>query len=264
VRGQGFAYLRRHDVDVQVGLLARPATRLNQAFFTRVLERRPFVTLKAALSVDGFLAGDTRARTILTSAPANRHAHAFRAEVDAIAVGVGTVLADDPWLTARGVFRAQPLIRVVFDRDLRTPPEARVLSTRDAGPVIIVARDDAGGAARARVAPRPDFEAARRRLERAGAMVVTTPGGTVREGLVRVASEWDVGSVLLEGGAALHAAAWDEGVVDFVRLYVTPHVLGGGVRFLADRCLWSGAFCDGRTEPIGPDVVIEGYVHGPR
>jgi diaminohydroxyphosphoribosylaminopyrimidine deaminase/5-amino-6-(5-phosphoribosylamino)uracil reductase len=254
VRGRGFAYLREHGVQVEVGLHADRATLLNQPFFTRVREHRPFVTMKAALSLDGYLTAAAGRPTALTSSPANRHAHLFRAEVDAIAVGVGTILADDPLLTARGAFRANPLVRVIFDRRLRTSPEARVLSTADAGPVIIVS-----------TAAELDSGDARRRLERHGVHLLATRDGTLREALGRLASDWQIGSLLLEGGGAIHTAAWDEGVVDYVRLYVTPHVLGsGGLPFLPDRSFWSGALYERHSEPLGPDVLIEGYVHRPR
>lgn len=255
VRGRGFVYLREHGVDVDVGLEAATATLLNQPFFTRIREQRPFVTLKAAVSLDGRLAAVPGERTLLTSEPANRHAHRFRAEVDAIAVGAGTVLADDPALTVRKTYRAQPLVRVLFDRRLRTPPEARVLSTGGAGPVIIVTT----------AAEVAQHEEARRRLERRGAHVLVCQTGTVRDALTRLAADWQVGSLLLEGGAALQGAAWDEDVVDYVRLYVTPHDLGpGGLPFLHGRPFWSGALHERRVEPIGPDVLIEGYVHRPR
>ncbi len=255
VRGRGFAYLRDHGIDVEIGLQADIATRLNQPFFTRLREQRPFVTLKAALSIDGRIAAAPGVRTPLTSAMANRHAHLFRAEVDAIAVGVGTILADDPLLTARGAYRANPLVRVVFDRQLRTPPDARVLSTSTAGPVIIVTSADQAAA----------HAAARAALERRGARLLVTGSGGVHEALGRLAADWQLGSLLLEGGATLHTAAWDAGVVDAVRLYVTPHVLGaGGVPFLPDRTFWSAALHGRRVEPLGPDVLIEGYVHGSR
>src|SRR5471032_893352 len=138
VSGRGFAFLRAAGVAVDVGLFAGAAAALNQAFFTLMLEGRPFVVLKAATSLDGFIAERPGHRTPLTSAEANRHAHRIRAEVDAIGVGIGTVISDDPILTARGVYRERPLTRVVFDRQLRTPPDARLLSTPEAGPVIIV------------------------------------------------------------------------------------------------------------------------------
>lgn len=255
VRGRGFAYLRERGIAVDVGLEADVATRINQPFFTRLREQRPFVTLKAAMSLDGAIAAAPGVRTRLTSPAADRHAHLFRAEVDAIAVGAGTILADDPQLTARGAYRASPLVRVIFDRRLRTPPEARVLSTSAAGPVIIVTSVDQAEA----------HGAARAALERRGARLLATRTGTLREALGRLAADWQLGSLLLEGGAALQGAAWDEQVVDRVRLYVTPHVLGpDGVGFLPGRAFWSGALHGRRVEPLGPDVLIEGYVYGSR
>jgi len=253
VHGQGFAYLREHGVEVDVGLGAPAATALNQPFFTLVRDRRPFVMLKAATSLDGRIAKAPGQRTLLTSAPANRHAHRLRAEVDALGVGVGTILADDPLLTARGAFRDRPLIRIVFDRHLRTPADAAVLSTARVGPVIIVTTADGA-----------DRREARHALENRGADIVVAADGTFRAALVCLGAR-QIGSLLLEGGAALHASAWDEGLVDFVRLYVTPHVIGaGGVPLLGDRDFRTANLLDRRVETIGPDVLIEGYVHRPR
>ncbi len=214
-------------------------------------EGRPFVMLKAATSLDGRIAEAPGRRTPLTSAAANRHAHRMRAEVDAIGVGVGTVLSDDPALTARGAYRERPLTRVIFDRRLRTPPQAHVLSTRDAGPVIIVTTAAAAGMTELRTP-----------LEDRGAEIEVA-GQTFGSALQRLGVR-QVGSLLLEGGAALHAAAWDEGLVDFVRLYVTPRVLGpSGVPLLLDRPFRSADLGERRVESLGPDVLIEGYVHRP-
>ena len=171
VRGQGFAFLKTHGVAVEVGLGELSARTLNQPFFTLIRERRPFVVLKAAMSTDGCIAAAPSVRTSLTSDAANRHAQRVRAEIDAIGVGVGTVLVDDPLLTARGAYRSRPLIRVVFDRRLRMPPAARLLSTRAAGPVIIVTT--ASGAAQAD---------RRARLEASGAEVDRGPGCHVSRG----------------------------------------------------------------------------------
>src|SRR4051812_1415819 len=198
VRGRGFAYLASRGIRVEVGLGVAPASALNQPFFTTMREGRPFVILKAAISLDGCLAEAPGRRTPLTSAPANRHAHRVRAEVDAIAVGVGTILVDDPKLTARGVYRELPFTRVVFDRSLRTPPKAQVLSTRAAGPVIIVTTAEAAAPADVR-----------QRLEERGAEIVVAQG-SVKSGAVALAGR-GITSLLLEGGAGLHAAAWDEG-----------------------------------------------------
>ena len=251
VRGRGFAFLRSAGIEVDIGLRAAPATALNQPFFTLIREHRPFVIVKAATSLDGRIAEAPGRRTLLTSSAANRHAQRMRAEVDAIGVGVGTVLVDDPILTPRGAFRERPVTRVIFDRTLRTPATARLLSTRDAGPVIIVTTATDASRAEARTA-----------LESAGADIVVTDG-TFRSGLAALGAR-QIGSLLLEGGAALHASAWRERLVDYVRLYVTPHVLGaGGVPLLPECAVGPSELFDRRIEPLGPDVLIEGYVHRP-
>jgi diaminohydroxyphosphoribosylaminopyrimidine deaminase/5-amino-6-(5-phosphoribosylamino)uracil reductase len=253
VDGRGFHYLRAQGVDVEIGLRQSAAVRLNQPFFTLTREGRPFVILKAATSLDGCIARTRGERTDFTSAAANRHAHGVRAEVDAVGVGVGTILCDDPLLTPRGVYRDGPLIRILFDRRLRTPPSARVLSTRDAGPVIIVTEAEA--------ARRADV---RKPLEDRGAEIEVARDGSFGAALERLAAR-HIGSLLLEGGAALHASAWDEGLVDYVRLYVTPHIIGpDGLKLLDGRRFSSAALVEPRVEPLGPDVLIEGYVHGPR
>jgi diaminohydroxyphosphoribosylaminopyrimidine deaminase/5-amino-6-(5-phosphoribosylamino)uracil reductase len=252
VSGRGVAYLREHGVEVSVGLGADRSIALNQPFFTLMREGRPFVIMKAALSADGFIAEARDRRTLLTSVPANRHAHRLRAAVDAIAVGVGTVAADDPELTARGAYRERPLVRVIFDRTLRTSPVARVLSTLAAGPVVIVTTEESARRAELRTP-----------LEATGAEVMPVPDGRIAAALKRLADR-DVASLLLEGGAAIHAAAWDEGVVDCVRLYLSPRTLGRGVPFLPGRAFSSAALIERRVEAIGPDVLIEGYVHRAR
>ena len=250
VRGRGFAILRSRGVAVEVGLSAETAVALNLPFFTLMRERRPFVILKAATSLDGRIAEAPGRRTMLTSAAANRHAHRVRAGIDAIGVGSGTILCDDPDLTPRGAFRERPLVRVVFDRRLRTPPGARVLSTPDAGPVIIVTTAEAAADGKAR-----------RGLEARGAQIEVAANETFRAALERLAAR-QVGSLLLEGGGGVHAAAWDEGLVDYVRLYITPHVLGdGAVPLLPDRSFSPAALRERRIATLGPDVIIEGYVH---
>jgi len=252
VRGRGFTFLESRGITVDVGTGRAAAVLLNQPFFTLMNEGRPFVTLKAAISADGCISEAPGRRTALTSDAANRHAQRIRAEIDAIGVGVGTILADDPLLTARGAYRELPLIRVIFDRDLRTPPEARVLSTVEAGPVMILTLAEAAGRAQRR-----------QPLEARGATIVVTDG-TIRAGL-RALGDRSVTSLLLEGGARVHEAAWLENVVDYVRLYATPKSLGArGLKFLNGRRFSAAELIEPRVESLGPDVMTEGYVHGPR
>jgi len=253
VDGKGFEHLRAHGIAVDVGLGAPAARRLNRPFFTVMREHRPYVVLKAAVSADGYIAEAPGKRTTLTSAEADRHAHLFRAEVDAIAVGSETILVDDPLLTARGAYRERPLTRVVFDRRLRTPAHAAVLSTLAAGPVIIMSSAESARSA-----------GLRRPLEARGARVEAVDGQTLRAAFERLA-DLGIESLLLEGGSEVHAAAWDEDLVDLVSIYVCPRVIGpGGVPFLSGRAFDDSILIDRREERLGPDTLIEGYVHGPR
>jgi diaminohydroxyphosphoribosylaminopyrimidine deaminase/5-amino-6-(5-phosphoribosylamino)uracil reductase len=258
VAGGGIRYLREHGVDVTVGVLGDRAARLNEVFFTNVTGRRPFVTLKIAMSLDGRIAAAPGARTALTSAAANRHAQRLRAEVDAIAVGSETVLADDPVLTARDVYRWRPLARVIFDNRLRTPPAARIFSTLAEGPIIIVT------SAHAVQAKSCGLTSRLRALEDAGATIVTTD--TARDltsAMARLFADHGIGSLLLEGGAALHAAAWNAGLVDRVRIYITPHALGpDGVPWDMPASFDWTMLRETRSEWLDADCLLEGYVHG--
>jgi diaminohydroxyphosphoribosylaminopyrimidine deaminase/5-amino-6-(5-phosphoribosylamino)uracil reductase len=251
VGGRGFAMLRAHGIEVETGVGHDAAVRLNQPFLTATREGRPFVILKAATSLDGHIAAGPGQRTQLTSARANTHSHYDRAHVDGIAVGSETILVDDPLLTAREVFRERPLVRVVFDRRLRTPPTAGLLSTLSAGPVIILTAPSSLATGRADA------------LQNVGARVIAVPQ-TGMAAALSVLPNFDVQSLVLEGGALVQRAVWDEGLVDYVQLYVAPVWLGhGGVRLL-DGCAFSPAsLIEPRVEQLGPDVLIEGYVHRP-
>jgi diaminohydroxyphosphoribosylaminopyrimidine deaminase/5-amino-6-(5-phosphoribosylamino)uracil reductase len=250
VSGRGFAALRAAGIVVDVGVEHDAAVRLNQPFLTVLRHRRPFVILKAAVSTDGKIAAAHGVRTPLTSAEALRHAQFMRAQVDAIGVGSETVRVDDPLLTARDIHRDRPLTRVIFDRRLRISRHARVLSTLPDGPVIIVT------SRRAVSQPRmTEFDEL--------GVTVATAADDFRAALEAVAL-YSVHSLLLEGGAALHRAAWDAGVVDYVQLYVAPVTLGtGAVEMGAGREYMSGGLIDRMERQLGPDVLIEGYVHRP-
>ena len=215
VSGRGFEFLRQKGVEVSVGAGRERALRLNRAYLTFKTKQRPFVIMKAATSLDNRVAARPGERTQITSRDSLRHAHAVRAEVDAIAVGSGTMIADDPLLTAREVHRRRPLARVLFDRRLRIAPSARVFSTLDAGPVIIVTTPES-------------IERNSRRardLERAGAELEPIRSGALADAFGRLGDR-QLLSLVLEGGVALQAAAWDAGLVDAVHVYVAPMTLG--------------------------------------
>ena len=252
VHGAGLAHIRGHGVDVVVGIEGEAAARQNAAFLTNVRLGRPYVIVKAALSVDGKLAARPGARTRLTGPAANRRIQRQRAEVDALAVGSGTVLADDPLLTPRGAYRGRPLLRVLFDRRLRTPASARVLSTLDAGPVIIVTSERA-------CAADPDRA---RGLSDAGARLLPLASGDLGTAL-RMLKGLGVSSLVLEGGAALHREAFDADIVDAVHVYIAPVALGpAGVDWIGEGRISWDALRDRRTLWLGDDILVEAHVHG--
>jgi diaminohydroxyphosphoribosylaminopyrimidine deaminase/5-amino-6-(5-phosphoribosylamino)uracil reductase len=251
VNGRGLAYLRDRGIETVVGVARQEAERQNEAFLTTMRRQRPLVIVKVALSLDGCIAAAPGVRTPLTGAVANRLIQRQRAEVDAIAVGSGTLLADDPSLTARGVFRARPLVRVVFDRRLRTPPSARLLSTLDSGPVIIVTTERASA----------ESPMAVERLSAAGARVVGLPADDIGSAMAAL-KDFGVTSVVLEGGAAIHHAALKAGIVDLVHAYITPHVLGpSGQQWLNAGSFSLGQLQDRRATWLGDDVLVEGHVY---
>lgn len=257
VAGKGITLLRNAGIDVGIGVLAGRAERLNAAFFTRMQRGRPFVTLKSALTLDGYVAQAPGRRTALTGPAANRAVHRERAEVDAIGVGSGTVLVDDPLLTPRGAFRQRPLARVIFDRRLRTPPTARMLSTTEAGPVIIVTT---ASAIRQAGTPAATLAAAGARLE---AVADDAAGdGFLGAALAQLAA-LDLNSLVVEGGPTLHEAFWRAKLVDRVQFFLTPHMAGpGGLAAAAFPVGTLGSLIDSCVRPVGDDVLIEGYVHG--
>ena len=248
VDGRGLADLRESGIETLVGIEEAAAERQNAVFLTNIRLRRPHVTLKAALSVDGRL-GAPGARTRLTGPAANRRVHRQRAEVDAIGVGSETILIDDPLLTPRGAYRERPLTRVIFDRRLRTPRSARVLSTLDAGPVIIVAGPRAAASA-----------TAVSELSAAGVRVLALPDEHFGTAL-RALFDAGVTSLVLEGGGTLHRAALDAGVVDALHVYITPGRLGpGGVAWIGEgRIAWE-MLRDRRATWLGDDLLVEGVV----
>jgi diaminohydroxyphosphoribosylaminopyrimidine deaminase/5-amino-6-(5-phosphoribosylamino)uracil reductase len=255
VAGRGLSHLRERGIAVDVGVLGEAAARLNAPFFTVMRQRRPFVTMKAALSRDRAVSAGPGVRTPLTGPAANRLIHRDRAEVDAIGIGSGTLLADDPLLTARGAYRSRPLVRVVFDRSLRTPPDARILSTLDAGPIIVMSTTRRDSAARHRA----------ELLESAGARVELV-GDEAADGFVAGAlgalARLGVTSLTLEGGPTLHAAAWAAGLVDRVQIYTTPVTLGAGaLPWLPSAAVDLDRLIDRRSVVLGDDVMVEGYVH---
>jgi diaminohydroxyphosphoribosylaminopyrimidine deaminase/5-amino-6-(5-phosphoribosylamino)uracil reductase len=219
VNGRGLAMLRGAGIAVEEGLLEAEARALNAGFFRRIQAGMPVVTLKLASTLDGRIATASGESRWITGEAARREVHALRARHDAILVGSGTVLADDPDLTCRipGMERV-PMLRVVADARLRTPPSARLVQSAGAAPVLVMTAPGHPPVAQA------PFIAA-------GADIITAPahagGGLDLPYLLRALGRRGVTRVLAEGGAGLAAALLRQGLVDRLVWFHAPAVMGG-------------------------------------
>lgn len=257
VAGRGEKALRAAGLSVTVGVLEEECRRLNEAYVTWMLERRPFVTLKAAASLDGKIATYRGESKWLSSEASRRRVHRMRDEVDAVIVGVETVVRDDPELTVRMV-EGEVLdpVRVVVDSTLRISTDSRILRERPEVRTIV-----------ATTAKAPTER--RRAIEGLGREVLLLPekqGRVDLTALMRKLAEMDFTSLLLEGGGELNASMMEAGLVDKVLIVFAPLMVGGreaptvmdglGASALADAWRLKGV----RTEQVGDDVHVEGYV----
>lgn len=213
----GIERLNNGGVQVDVGLLEQECTALVADFAKHIKTGLPHVTLKAAVTLDGKIATRTGDSKWITGEAARTEAHRLRDECDAILVGVGTVLADDPALTVRHVSGQDPL-RVVLDADLRTPTSAAVLGSSggsEAGAIIFHA---------------PDADLTRSEaLRGAGAELIAVPRharGVDVASVLRVLGQRDVVRLLVEGGAQVHGTFLDLGLADRAAIFIAPRVLG--------------------------------------
>lgn len=210
VAGRGFARLREAGIEVEIGALAAEAVRINLPFFVSQLLGRPAVTLKWAMSLDGKIATVGGESRWISSLEARKAALALREEHDAILVGVGTVLADNPRLNRRSGRASGPIVRVILDRRLRTPPAAWMFAC--VGPVVIFTESD--------------DEDRRAALAAAGAEVIRLPVVEPQAVLAALFGR-GVRSVLVEGGGEVHASFVAAGTYDEVRVDAAPLLLGG-------------------------------------
>ena len=298
VSGRGVLHLRRAGIRVEVGCLDHECRMQNRGFFRWVRTHRPWVTLKVATTLDGFIGSSQLSRgepagsagrapsregmgtlprfpcqlkprdasaRFVTGKAARAYAHVLRSQHDAVLVGVGTVLADNPRLTARlpGV-ATHACLRVVLDGHLRTPPSARLVRQLGTPPALIVGAQPRQGAsdARARLARG-------RVLGQAGAEVLLLPatraGHVSIASLLRALAERGVQSLLVEGGSQVHGAFISAALVDSVAFFVAPRLVGAGRPIAQGRGLnWRTPLRLGplQVRAISEDVLLQADVLG--
>lgn len=272
VAGKGFAQLRTAGITVEIGLLSAEAMRINEAFARYILTGLPLITVKSGMTLDGKIAGPHGGSVNapiaddrwITSEESRAHAQSLRHESDAILVGAGTIVADDPLLTDRtGLPRRHPLLRVVLDSRLRCPLDSRLVKTAQDDVLVFCSFAE---------------EKKRHALEERGVRVEQMPlrsSSVANDGrpdlsLIAVRlGELGITSLLIEGGALVNWAALAAGVVDKVFLYYAPKILAGS---------HSVPFASGEGFPrisdaaqiknivlhrFGGDFAVEGYLRDP-
>ncbi len=285
VSGRGLARLRDAGIEVQEGLGETAAKKLNESFAKYIRKRTPFVTLKTAMTLDGKIApppGEaatpgslTASGGWITSEEARAHVHELRHANDAIMVGVGTVIADDPLLTDRtGLPHRRPLLRVILDSRLRLPLDSRVVRTAREDLIVFCCFAE---------------ENKRRELESRGVMVEQVPmrrpveDGTIPfpgssptidgrpdlEGVLTDLGEREITSLIIEGGAMVNWAALSAGVVDKIFFYYAPKILAGtgSIPFALGagyRRISEAAYVKSLVlHRFGEDFAVEGYLRDP-
>ena len=263
--GYGFERLRAAGIEVFTGVCEDDARRLNEAFACWIRTKKPFVTLKSALTLDGQLAlpqsqkkagkspGKRNHDAWITSEESRAEVHRMRHASDALLTGIGTILADDPLLTDRsGLPRRKRLLRVVLDSKLRLSPKSRIVKTSDDDLLLFTAV--------------PVNSTKAHKLQDAGVELIRAKTKNRRMDLPSVLAELgrrEILSVLLEAGPTLNGAALAAGIVHKLFLFYAPKIAGENrVPFAFASKLNLSPLSNVRTQQFGPDIAIEAYLQG--
>jgi diaminohydroxyphosphoribosylaminopyrimidine deaminase / 5-amino-6-(5-phosphoribosylamino)uracil reductase len=252
--GRGPGMLRDGGVDVELagGPEAGAARLLNQPFRKRARTGRPLVTYKAAMSLDGRVASPTGDSRWISSVESRELVHRWRAECDAVAVGIGTALADDPLLTARVEGAARQPARVVFDSTARLPLDSALVNSIDEAPLFVVCAPEAASARRDA-------------LEDAGAEVIVAPGRTPRARLEAALDELgrrEIQDLFVEGGPTFAGSLFDADAIDEIRFFIAPVLVGAAGARAALEGEGAVRIADGvrplntSFEQVGEDMLV--------
>ncbi len=252
VCGNGFKALKKAGIRVEVGIMESESVKLNEAFIKHITTGLPFVTLKMAMSLDGKIATKSGDSKWISSQRSREKVHGMREHSDAVMIGIGTALRDNPLLTSR---KKMSPIRVIVDPSAALPLNSRLLKDRSAQTYVAVSRNASAGKVAA--------------LEKAGARIIkagTRGNNIVLKDVLKALGKEKISSVLLEGGGNMAAGALKEGLVDKVIFFISPKIIGGkdaptpvegtGIDIVSKAM----TVRDVEVKLIGEDIMIEGYM----
>lgn len=257
VLGQGIKKLQDAGIEVEVGVLEEECKKLNEVFIKYIKNEKPFVVLKAAMSLDGKISTASGESKWITGNKSRSEVHKLRNDLSAIMVGVDTVIIDNPYLTCRIVDGRNP-IRIIIDSKLRIPKDSNVLENTNDIKTIIATTEKA---------PKEKIDY----LENLGVWVIKTKSTdekvNLKELMIKL-GELKIDSILLEGGSTLNYSALEVGIVDKVLVYIAPKIIGGvnsktpvggnGIEQLKDAF----KIKDLNISMVSEDVLIQGYIGG--
>ncbi|MBL0732565.1 MAG: bifunctional diaminohydroxyphosphoribosylaminopyrimidine deaminase/5-amino-6-(5-phosphoribosylamino)uracil reductase RibD [Desulfosarcina sp.] len=257
VEGGGIKFLQQHGIEVDIGVCEDEAKKLNEVFNKYIITKRPFVTAKCAITLDGRIATKTSDSKWITGPASRKFVHGLRHACDAIMVGVETVKQDDPSLTTRleGKKTLDP-VRIILDTRLAVPENAKIFQLDSSADTLIITGDSI-------------LKEKKERIEKKGAKVIEAP---VKDGLIDLYQLMDylgdigITSLLIEGGSRVNASAFQSGIVDKIYFFYGPKILGGddgvpvcrgpGPALMKDAIPITGV----RVRQFDDDVMVEGYL----
>lgn len=248
----GFKELKFRGLKTKIGILEKEARKLNEVFIKYIKTKRPFVTIKAAMSLDGKIATKTGDSKYITSKEARAYVHKLRTEVDAVMVGLNTVVKDNPELTPR-LFKGKDPVKIVVDSQLRIPKSCNLL--KNPSKVIIGTTNKA---------PKPEII----KLQQKGVKVIVAKskqGMVDLEDLVKQLGKLEITSIMIEGGSELNSSAIKDGVVDKILIFTAPKIVGNGgpgaIGNLGIKKIDKAIDLKNITSTrIGKDWLVEGYL----
>lgn len=247
----GFRELKFRGLKTKIGILEREAKKLNEIFIHYTKTKRPFVILKIAMSADGKIATSTGDSKYITSKEARAYVHQLRSEVDAVMVGLHTVLRDNPELTPR-LFKGKDPLKIVVDSHLKIPRNCNLM--KDPSKLIIATTNKA-----------PKSEMKRLQQKGVNVIIVKSKKGMVDiNDLIKQLGKHEITSVMIEGGSQLNSSAIKEGVVNKVLMFTAPKIIGNGIGAIGNLGIKKIKKAIDLKNPvcrkIGRDVMIEGYL----
>jgi len=247
----GFRELKFRGLKTKIGILEKEAKKLNEAYIKYIKNKRPFVIVKVAMSLDGRIATSTGSSKYITSREARTYVHGLRSEVDAVMVGLNTVLRDNPELTPRLVKGKDPM-KIVVDSKLKIPKSCNLM--KEPAKLIIAATNKA---------PKSSIK----RLQHKGATVIIAKsknGMVDLEDLMKQLGKHEITSVMIEGGSQLNSSAIKAGVVDKVLIFTAPKLIGNGIGAIGSLGIKKISNAIDIKNPvcrrIGNDMMVEGYL----